>query len=141
MAPAHQRLAAIDLNLLVALDALLREESVTAAGRSVGMSQPAMSHALSRLRELLNDELLVRAGRGMRRTLLAQQLRPRVQQILGDIEATLVVGQSFEAATSQRIFRVATDDYCGAVLLPSATSSICRAAPNVRLDFHPLPHQ
>lgn len=141
MALPERRLAAIDLNLLVALDALLGEESVTAAGRSVGMSQPAMSHALSRLRELLNDELLVREGRGMRKTLLAQHLAPKVQQILGDIEATLTIGQRFEPANSQRTFRVATDDYCGAVLLPKAISRICRAAPHVKLDCHHLPEQ
>jgi len=130
-------LAAIDLNLLVALDALLREENVTVAGRRIGLSQPAMSHALGRLRELLDDELLVREGRVMRRTELGRQLTPAVRRLVGDIEATLLARRRFDPATSQRSFRIAANDHAGAVLLPALFARVRRAAPGVQLDILP----
>jgi DNA-binding transcriptional LysR family regulator len=73
---ARASLGSIDLNLLVALDALLRDRSVTRAGRRIGLSQPAMSHALARLREMLGDPVLTREGRAMRRTALGERLAP-----------------------------------------------------------------
>ena len=137
------RLAAIDLNLLVALDALLHEDSVTAAGRSIGLSQPAMSHALSRLRELVGDELLVRQGRAFRKTVLGQQLAPVIRRLLADIESTWLAPRAFEPKTSSRCFRIAANDYCGAVLLPGLLSRLRQAAPSVALDVFaqqgPLP--
>ncbi len=134
---ALPKLSAIDLNLLVALDALLREESVTAAGRSIGLSQPATSHALSKLRELLDDELLVREGRRMKRTLLGRSLAPIVERLIGDIEATLLTRRAFEPGTSRRTFRVAMSDYCGTVILPSLLERLRREAPQITVDVHP----
>ena len=131
------RLAAIDLNLLVALDALLHEDSVTAAGRSIGLSQPAMSHALSRLRELVGDELLVREGRALRKTALAQQLAPTIRRLVAEIESTLLGRRGFEPKTSSRRFRIAANDYCGAVLLPGLLAKVRQGAPNVVLDVFP----
>jgi len=131
------RLAAIDLNLLVALDALLREDSVTAAGRSIGLSQPAMSHALARLRELVGDELLVREGRALRKTAVGQQLAPAIRRLVTEIESTLLGRRGFEPKTSSRRFLIAANDYCGAVLLPGLLSKIRHAAPNVVLDVFP----
>lgn len=131
------RLSAIDLNLLVVLDALLHENSVTAAGRSIGLSQPATSHALAKLRELLHDELLVREGRGLRKTAFGEQLAPTVRQLVTEIEHTLFRRPSFDAQTSSRCFRLATNDYCGAVLLPPLLSSVREAAPNVVIDVFP----
>jgi len=133
------KLAAVDLNLLVALDALLSTENVTAAGKAIGASQPAMSHALSRLRELLEDQILVRAGRGMQRTSLAKQLTPVVRQILDDVEATLFARRHFDPASSRRTFRVGANDYCGAVLLPALIEQTSALAPGVRLDIHAPP--
>jgi LysR family transcriptional regulator, transcriptional activator of nodD3 and syrA len=130
-------LAAIDLNLLVALDALLREESVTGAGRRIGLSQPATSHALARLRDLLDDELLVRDGRGMRKTELGRQLAPTVRRLLGEIEGALTARRRFDPATSQRAFRVAANDHAGAVLLPALFAAVRRAAPGVQVDVMP----
>lgn len=131
------KLSAIDLNLLVALDALLREESVTAAGKSIGLSQPATSHALSKLRELLDDELLVRDGRRMKRTVFGRSLAPVVERLIGDLEATLLTRRAFEPATSRRTFRVAMSDYCGTVILPSLLEGLRREAPQITLDVHP----
>src|SRR3954462_14545357 len=99
---ARASLGSIDLNLLVALDALLRDANVTTAGRRIGLSQPAMSHALARLRELLGDPLLVREGRAMRPTALADRLTPRVRHLLGEIESTLLGHRAFDPATATR---------------------------------------
>lgn len=132
------KLSAIDLNLLVVLDALLREPSVTKAGKRVGLSQPATSHALGRLRELFGDPLLVREGRRMHHTELAQRLAPRVRRVLSEVEATLAAGRSFDPATSQRAFRIATNDYCGTLLLPSLVARFAEAAPGCSIDVHPL---
>jgi DNA-binding transcriptional LysR family regulator len=130
-------LAAFDLNLLVALDALLREENVTVAGRQIGLSQPAMSHALARLRELMGDELLVRTGRRMHRSALGHQLMPTVRRLIGDLEATLLPRRRFEPKTSQRRFRLAANDHAGAVVLPALFARVRAAAPGVQLDVLP----
>lgn len=131
------RLAAIDLNLLVALDALLHEDSVTAAGRRIGLSQPATSHALSRLRELVGDELLVREGRALRKTVVGQQLAPVIRRLVAEIESTLLGRRAFEAKKSTRRFRIAANDYCGAVLLPGLLAKVRQVAPGVGLDVFP----
>jgi DNA-binding transcriptional LysR family regulator len=133
---AAPKLSAVDLNLLVALDALLREGNVTAAGRRVGLSQPAMSHALSRLRDVLGDPLLVRQGRVMRLTSLAERLAPRVQRLIGELDATLLGHQAFEPESASRTFRIATNDYCGALLMPALLARVRRAAPGVVLELH-----
>lgn len=130
-------LAAIDLNLLVALDALLREENVTVAGQRIGLSQPAMSHALARLRELLGDQLLVRTGRRMHRSPLGHELMPTVRRLIGDLEATLLPRRNFEPSSSQRRFRIAANDHAGAVLLPALFARVRAAAPGVQLDVLP----
>jgi DNA-binding transcriptional LysR family regulator len=130
-------LAAIDLNLLVALDALLREENVTVAGQRIGLSQPAMSHALARLRELLGDQLLVRTGRRMHRSPLGHQLMPTVRRLIGDLEATLLPRRDFEPSSSQRRFRIAANDHAGAVVLPALFARVRAAAPGVQLDVLP----
>ncbi|RYZ03798.1 MAG: LysR family transcriptional regulator [Myxococcales bacterium] len=130
------KLSSVDLNLLLALDALVREGNVTAAGRRIGLSQPAMSHALSRLREVLGDPLLVREGRVMRLTSLAERLAPRVQRLIGEIDATLLGHQAFEPETATRTFRIATNDYCSAVLMPPLLARVRRLAPGVELELH-----
>jgi DNA-binding transcriptional LysR family regulator len=133
---ALPKLSSVDLNLLVALDALLREGNVTAAGRRIGLSQPAMSHALSRLRDVLGDPLLVREGRVMRLTSFADRLAPRVQRLIGEIDATLLGHRVFEPSTTARTFRISTNDYCGAVLMPALLSQVRRLAPGVELELH-----
>jgi len=135
---APLKLSGVDLNLLVVLDALLSEPSVTKAGKRLGLSQPATSHALGRLRELFDDRLLVREGRRMHRTELAQRLTPLVRRALSEVEATLAAGRSFDPETSQRAFRIATNDYCGALLLPALVARFAEQAPGCTIDVHPL---
>ena len=88
-------LSQFDLNLLVSLDALLIERNVTRAGQRVGLSQPAMSGTLSRLRDLFKDELLVRVGRQLELTPLAQELAPQLRQQLQGVEDLLNARRSF----------------------------------------------
>jgi DNA-binding transcriptional LysR family regulator len=135
-APILPRLAGLDLNLLVALDALLQEANVTAAGRRIGLSQPTMSHSLARLRELVGDPLLVKEGRALRRTALADRLAPAVERLLVEIEATLLGARVFAPRRATRTFRIATNDHCGAVLLPEVVERLRRAAPLVQLEIH-----
>ena len=94
-------LAALDLNLLVALDALLLETNVSRAAMRIGLSQPAASHALQRLREMLGDPLLVRVGARMELTPRAQGLRGPLAQALDQVRA-LFIPDNFDAATSER---------------------------------------
>jgi DNA-binding transcriptional LysR family regulator len=130
------QLASLDLNLLVALDALFRDANVTVAGRRIGLSQPAMSHALARLRDLLGDALLLRDGKVMRLTSFAERMAPRVRDLIGAIEATLLAHRSFEPRSATRTFRIATNDYCGAVLMPEVLAQIRRLAPGVVLELY-----
>src|SRR5215468_9770818 len=102
-------LAALDLNLLVALDALVSETHVGRAARKVGLSQPAMSHALARLRALMNDPLLVRSGTRMQLTPRAEMLRGPLAQALEQVRG-LFVADRFDPATSERRFAVMMPD-------------------------------
>ena len=130
-------LKGIDLNLLVALDALLRERHVTRAARSVGLSQPAMSNALARLRILLDDPVLVRAGRQMRPTPRALALEPVLSRALATIQDAIWPDQGFDAAGSERCFRLVADDYVGFVLLPVLCALIRERAPGVSVEVLP----
>lgn len=127
-----------DLNLLVALDALLREKSVTNAGRRVHLSQSAMSGALSRLRHAFNDELLVPGRRGMTLTPLAESLVEPVASILRDTQDTLSAHVHFDPSRSRRTFTVAASDYATTVLLGDVVRELSAHAPNATLVILPL---
>src|SRR5882757_5397632 len=109
------KLGAIDLNLLVVFDAIMRERSVTRAGRRLGLSQPAMSHALTRLRHALKDDLFIRSPKGMLPTPRAEQLALPVRQALDGLQRSLEPTQ-FDPSTATRNFRVAVDNYAAVVL-------------------------
>ncbi len=128
-------LAAIDLNLLVALDALLDEASVTRAAARLGKSIPGTSHALARLRETLGDPLLVRAGRGMVRTARGEALRPAVRETLTRVEALLTAPEAVEPATLERTFRLHVTDHVLQVLGARLEARLADDAPRVDLDF------
>lgn len=128
--------ASLDLNLLVALDALLQEESVSRAGQKIGLSQPAMSHALGRLRGLLGDPLLVRTGGRMALTLRAQSLKHSVRDAL-ERAREIFVSDSFVPASSIRTFRIFMSDYASSLLLSSLSKAVQRSAPGVRIEVHP----
>ena len=131
--------ADLDLNLLRAFDAVLREGSVTAAGERLGLSQPAMSNALARLRRLLDDPLFVRTTEGMRPTPFAQRLAAPVQQALDLIQATFAQQAAFDARTSQRSFRLQLSDVGEIVFLPALLERLQREAPCVRIETGQLP--
>ena len=103
------RLEGIDLNLLVVLAALLQERGVTAAARRVGLSQSATSHALSRLREQLEDPILLRTPRGMVPTARAEALLPVVQRILEDTRSVFLGDPAFDPERSEEVFRLGLD--------------------------------
>ncbi len=127
-----------DLNLLVALDALLAEKSVTGAGRRIHLSQSAMSGVLARLRHALNDKLLVSSRGGMTLTSLAESLVEPVRSILEQVHQTILVNIPFAPATSRRVFTIAASDYAVTVLLTDALRRIGREAPGVTVVIMPL---
>jgi DNA-binding transcriptional LysR family regulator len=131
------RLADVDLNLLLALDALLRERSVTRAGAALGLSQPATSHALAHLRELFGDELLVRRSNDMEPTALAESLVAPLADVLERIEDLLWQDRVFDPATAERELVVAMTDFVEATLLPVALAQLA-IGPRVRLRLRPL---
>ena len=131
------RMESIDLNLLVALDALLQEGSVTQAARRVGLSTPAMSHALARLREQLGDPVLVRAGRGMVPTPRAEALRARVHSVLAEARQALAPERPFVARELTREVVIHASDYVLTVLGLALDRVLRAEAPALRLRFVP----
>jgi len=131
--------ADLDLNLLRAFDAVLREGSVTGAAARLGLSQPAMSNALSRLRSLLGDPLFMRTSGGMRPTPFAQQLAAPVQQALDLIRAGFSQQAGFEPKTSDRVFRLQLTDVGEIAFLPPLLERLQRDAPLVRVETQHLP--
>ena len=127
------RLADIDLNLLLALDALLRERSVTRAGAAIGLSQPAMSHALGRLRELFGDDLLVRRNNDMEPTALAETLVAPLADVLGRVEALVWSGRSFDPRTADRELAIAMTDFVEATLMPVVLPRLAVGGLRIRL--------
>ena len=127
-----------DLNLVVALKALLEECSVTHAGARIGMSQPAMSTVLSRLRRHYKDELLVRAGRDFELTPFARSLLPAVQETVHLVADAFELRCEFDPATSDRLFMFMLSDYALTVLHEPLQRRVRQLAPSVRLDFTDL---
>jgi len=130
------RLAAIDLNLLVVFDAIMRDRSVTRAGQRLGLSQPAMSHALTRLRHMLKDELFVRSPNGMVPTPRADELATSIRIALDGLQQSLEPVQ-FDPARAAATFRIAVDNYAAIVLVAPIAAHVARIAPAVTLDFRP----
>jgi DNA-binding transcriptional LysR family regulator len=130
------KLGAIDLNLLVVFDAIMRERSVTRAGQRLGLSQPAISHALTRLRHVLKDELFVRGPTGMMPTPRAEQLATPVRVALDGLQQSLEPVQ-FEPSKAATTFHIAVDNYAAIVLVAPIAAHIARMAPGVTLDFRP----
>lgn len=128
----------LDLNLLLALRALLTERHVTRAAARVGITQPAMSHALSRLRAHLGDPLLVRTRTGMQLTPRGEQLAEPIERTLDDLTKLLSPPEPFEPARSTRAFRIATSDYVELVLMPKVLESIWKVAPGVIVRLRSL---
>lgn len=130
-------LPSIDLNLLVALHALLRERSVTRAGESIGLSQPATSAALARLRRHFGDELLTRDGQRYVLTPLAESLLDQAETALRYVGSTFAARPVFDAPTSDREFSVIMSDYALTVLGGQVSRMLEQTAPHVRLRIRP----
>lgn len=122
----------------MALDALLVEGNVTRAAERLGLSQPAMSHALNRLRTLLDDPILVRTPRGMVPTPRAEELAPAIHAALDDIDRALRGRPPFDASTARRAFTIAAVDLSELTILPPLLARIAEEAPGIDLLVRPL---
>ena|SRR6187399_979702 len=128
----------LDLNLLVVLDALISEKSVTRAGERIHLSQSATSGALLRLREYFKDDLLVLVGRKMVLTPLAEELAQPLRQLLQQAEVVIRRTPAFSPESSERRFRIVMSDYVAIVLMGRALPEIQRQAPGITLQILPL---
>ena len=126
----------MDLNLLVVFDALMSERHVTRASARIGLSQPAVSKALNRLRHMFKDELFIRSAEGMRPTQRALDLVTPVKQALELLETALEPGE-FDPATTRRVFRIATSDLITRVFMPGLMQELDKAAPGVEIRLIP----
>src|SRR5262249_11734519 len=122
-------LRTVDLNLLVALDAVLKERHVTRAAERIGLSQPAMSNALGRLRQLFNDELLVRSATGLQLTPRGEELGRAIQPLLRQIARVFDTDAGFAAAQSRRTFTIRLSDLLELLLLPPLLQQLKTEAP------------
>jgi LysR family transcriptional regulator, nod-box dependent transcriptional activator len=130
-------LGGLDLNLLVALDALLSERSVTRAAHRVGLSQPGMSNALARLRRLFDDPLFVRRGAALVPTARAQALADPVREALDLIRAAIEAPASFDAARDRRSFRLSCSDYSVLMLIGPLVRTLAVEAPGITVEVIP----
>jgi len=130
-------LSNFNLNLLLALDGLLSQRSVTAAAKRVRVTPSAMSHSLAELRDLLGDPLLVRSGRGMVLTPRAEALVTPLHTLLMDAERLLGGGATFDPATTARRFVIAATDFLATLLMPALLEAAAREAPGTSLEIVP----
>ncbi|QQO17679.1 LysR family transcriptional regulator [Bradyrhizobium diazoefficiens] len=130
------RLRSLDLNLLLVFDAVLRERSVVRAADSLAISQPAVSHALNRLRHALKDKLFIRTPAGMSPTPRAEQLALPVRKALNDLQLA-VEGDTFDPSTADRRFTIAVNNYAAVVAVGPILAAVRAQAPAVRLSFVP----
>jgi LysR family transcriptional regulator, nod-box dependent transcriptional activator len=127
-----------DLNLLVALDALLTEKNVTRAGRRMNLSQSAMSGALARLRGFFQDDLLVTVGRQMVLTPLADNLVQPLRDVLLQVDGTIATKPRFDPASSERRFSIAVSDYVTSVLMIDLLRHVKAEAPKITFELRPI---
>ncbi|HZV07669.1 MAG TPA: LysR family transcriptional regulator [Gemmataceae bacterium] len=130
------RLRNLDLNLLLVFDAVLRERSVVRAADNLAISQPAVSHALNRLRHVLKDRLFVRTPAGMSPTPRAEQLALPVRKALNELQLA-VEGETFDPSTADHRFTIAVNNYAAVVAVAPILAAVRAQAPNVRLSLVP----
>lgn len=136
MAKPGINLGALDLNLLTVFDAIMVERNVTRAAMRVGLSQPATSHALNRLRHMLRDDLFIRSPKGMQPTPRAEQLAPAIRTALAGLQQALEPAR-FEASEATRQFRIAVDNYSAVVLVGALAGKLAKLAPKATLECRP----
>src|SRR6478752_9236946 len=124
---------AVDLNLLVVLDAMARPRRVNRTAEAIGLSQPATSAALARLRSAFDDALFVRAGAQMEPTPRALELAPAVRRVVEAIQSEILQPAGFDPATAQRTFTILTPDIGEVAFFPGVLRRLRREAPHVRL--------
>ncbi|MGD1912967.1 MAG: LysR family transcriptional regulator [Rivularia sp. (in: cyanobacteria)] len=134
----YTNLRELDLNLLIALDVLITEASVTKAAERLNMSQSTMSYSLKRLRNILNDDILIRTSREMEVTPYARQISHRIRQILVEIQSTLLEKEAFNPATAKETFKIAASDYVEATIGLSLIQQITTQAPGIRIRISNL---
>nr|P32008.1 RecName: Full=Nodulation protein D 2 [Rhizobium tropici]AAA26338.1 nodulation protein D [Ensifer sp. BR816] len=132
------RFKGLDLNLLVVLDALMTERNLTAAARSINLSQPAMSAAVARLRTNFRDDLFAMAGREFIPTPRAEGLAPAVRDALLQIQLSIVSWEPFNPAQSDRRFRIVLSDYVTLVFFEKVVARAAQEAPGISFDCLPL---
>ncbi|MEP4892285.1 MAG: LysR family transcriptional regulator [Aliiglaciecola sp.] len=129
------RFKGLDLNLLVALDALITERNITRAGERIHLSQSGMSSAVSRLRQYFDDELFVQVGRDLLPTALTETLTTPVRRILVDMENTIINLPKFDPKNDDRCYRISASELTTMVLMPSVIRKLAQEAPYVRIEL------
>lgn len=127
-----------DLNLLPIFLALIEERSVTRAAHRLGITQPALSNALNRLRDLLRDPLFIRERYGIRPTQLAEELAPTISAALAQLDDLVVHQQEFDAANAERQFLIAPNSYAELALMPALVARLREQAPGIKLRMTPF---
>ncbi|MCR5870755.1 MULTISPECIES: LysR family transcriptional regulator [unclassified Sphingomonas] len=129
------RFKGLDLNLIVAFEALMSDRSVSRAAERLNLSQPAMSNALARLRSYFGDELLIARNKRMYPTPFAETLLPQVRQALETMEGVIATSRHFDPATTNRTFRIMTSDYIATSILFPIVTRLSATAPGVRIEL------
>jgi LysR family nod box-dependent transcriptional activator len=135
------RFKGLDLNLLMALEALLTEKNVSRAARRLNLTQPAISAALRRLRSYFQDEILIPHGKRMLPTAVAMSLKPALKEVMERLDQFVVAATAFNPRTSRRQFKIAASDFITTFLVAPLLPSVSREAPNIGLQLlHPSRH-
>lgn len=127
-----------DLNLLPIFVALMEERSVTRAAERMGMTQPALSNALSRLRQMLQDQLFVRERYGIQPTPIALELSPLIAEALAQLDDAVLGQQAFDPAHAERLFTIAPNGYVEFVIVPAVLARLEKVAPGIKLRLSPF---
>lgn len=127
-----------DLNLLPIFVALMEERSVTRAAERMGMTQPALSNALSRLRQMLQDQLFVRERYGIQPTPIALELSPLIAEALAQLDDAILGQQAFDPAHAERLFTIAPNGYVEFVIVPAVLARLEKVAPGIKLRLTPF---
>lgn len=135
---APKNIAAVDLNLLLAFEAMLEERNVTRAGQRIGLAQPSMSSALARLRALFDDQLFRRDGGTMVPTPKALLLAEPIREALHHVRTALAQGFGFDPASARHRFRLAVTDYGDLIVVPSILRALRERAPGVDIEVQPI---
>ncbi|MGQ4274989.1 LysR substrate-binding domain-containing protein [Terrihabitans sp. B22-R8] len=128
----------VDLNLLPVFLALMEERNVTRAADRLGITQPALSNALNRLRDMLRDPLFVRERYGIRPTQLAEEIAPSIEATLARLNDLIAQQQVFDPAKADRLFLIAPNSYAELVLMPALIARLGRLAPGIRVRMTPF---